>query len=72
MKSTIPEHSMDNLVDKLLVLKRQEKAANRGWRRQVGVNKRIAKKTKEFYVCKCEIGRKYNYPAASREQTTSY
>lgn len=51
------EDSKTKLIDKIFLLRRQERVTNRSGHRQIGVNSRLSKILKEYKKCKYTIKR---------------
>lgn len=51
------EDSRTKLIDKIFLLRRQERVTNRSGHRQIGVNSRLSKILKEYEKCKYTIKR---------------
>lgn len=49
------EDSRTKLIDKIFLLRRQERVTNRSVHRQIGVNSRLSKILKEYEKCKYTI-----------------
>lgn len=51
------EDSKTKLIDKIFLLRRQERVTNRSGHRQIGVNSRLSKTLKEYEKCQYTIKR---------------